>query len=83
MQLLWVFWFCNLQKDSLALEKAQWFLFHIALRETAEKEPIESMELIFLHTFSLAVLQGDVQVKLKIHCSYYKHPYVIEGVIYC
>lgn len=47
MQILWIFWFCNLQKDSITLEKAQWLLFHITLHETAEKEPTESAELIF------------------------------------
>lgn len=31
----------------------------------------------------LAILQGDVQLNLKIHYLYYKHLSVIDNVVYC
>lgn len=80
---LWIFLFCNLQIDNVTLEKAQGFLFLITLHETAESA-YRVHGVSILDTLSLlAILQGDDQLNLRIHCSYYKHLYIIENVVYC
>lgn len=60
MQSLWIFLFCNLQIDSVTLEKAPGFLFHITLHETAESafrvHGVNNLDTLSL----LAALQHDI-----------------------
>lgn len=65
MQSLWIFLFCNLQIDSVTLQKAQEFLFHIILLETAASAYRVYGVDIFGTLSLLAALQGDIQLNFK------------------
>lgn len=77
------FLFYKLQIDSVTLENAQEFLFHITLLETAASAYRVYGVDIFGTLSLLAALQGDIQLNFKIHCSYCKHLYTIENIVYC